>query len=359
MNQNVYKKLAQRLDAIPNGFPETESGVELKILAKIYTSEEAALASEMRLTPESAEQIARRTGRDPAKTSALLEVMVQKGQIEAVGEGEQRKFCLMPFVLGVYEEQLGRIDEELARLYEEYFPAFAKELLGKSPSVHKVIPVEKSIPVEVQVFPYEQASALLNKAKSFAVGKCICRVQKALVGEPCKYPVEVCLWFSPTEGFFKDDPDTRVLTREEALQILQESDEAGLVHSSSNVREGHYFICNCCTCCCGTMRGISELGIENSVAKSDFYVAVDPEMCTGCEICVDRCQFGAISIVDNTSHVDQKRCVGCGLCVTSCSSGARTLVRKPEDQISPTPRNTEEWMRERAENRGISLEDIL
>jgi ferredoxin len=359
LDQNVYKKLAQRLNAIPYGFPETESGVELKLLAKIFTPEEAELASEMRLTPESAEQIARRTGRDSARTSALLETMVQKGQIEAVGEREQRKFCLMPYLPGFYEEQLGRMDEELARLYEEYYPAFAKELLGKSPPYYKVIPVEKSIPVEVQVFPYEQASALLKKAKSFAVVKCICKVGKALVGEPCEYPVEVCLWFSPTEGFFEDDPVTRVLTREEALQILRESEEIGLIHSSINVREGHSFICNCCTCCCGVMRGISQLGIENSVAKSDFYAKVDSEMCIGCEICVDRCQFGATSIIDNTSHVDQKRCVGCGLCVTSCSSGARTLVRKPEDQILPTPRNTEEWMRERAENRGISLEDIL
>jgi ferredoxin len=359
LNQNVYKKLAQRLDAIPNGFPETESGVELKILAKLYTPEEATLASEMQLTPESAEKIAHRANQDPVKATLILEEMANKGLIVVIKEGEQRKFCLMPFVLGVYEEQLGRIDEELARLYEEYFPAFAKELLGKSPPLLKVIPVEKSIPFEVQVFPYEQASAILKRAKSFAVGKCICRVQKALVGEPCKYPTEVCLWFAPDEGAFEDDPNARVLTREEALQILQESDEAGLVHSSSNIREGHYFICNCCTCCCGTMRGISELGIENSVAKSDFYVAVDPEMCTGCEICVDRCQFGAISIVDNISRVDHKRCVGCGLCVTTCSPGARTLVRKPEDQISPTPRNTEEWMRERAEDRGIALEDIL
>ena len=359
MDQNVYKKLARKLDAIPHGFPETESGIELKILAKLYTPEEAALASEMRLTPESAEQIARRTGRDPAKATALLEDMVRKGLINAIEEGEQRRFCLMPFVVGVYEEQLSRIDEELARLFEEYYPALAKELLGRSPSVHKVIPVEKSIPVEVQVFPYEQASALLNKAKSFAVGKCICRVQKALVGEPCKYPVEVCLWFAPTEGFFEDGPDTRVLTREEALQILRESEEAGLIHSSINVREGHYYICNCCTCCCGMMRGISQLGIENSVAKSDFYVRVDPKMCTECETCVERCQFGATSIVENVSRVDEKRCVGCGLCVTTCSSGARTLVRKPEDQIKLTPRKMEEWMRERAENRGISLEEIL
>ena len=359
LDQNVYKKLARRLDAIPNGFPETESGIELKLLAKIYTLEEAAFASEMRLTRESAEQIARRAGRDPAKATVILENMVRKGLIRAKGEGEQRKFGLMPFVFGVYEFQLGRMDEEMARLFEEYYQSFADRVLSHSPSIHKVIPVEKSIPFEVQVFPYEQASALLNNAKSFGVRKCICRVQKALVGEPCKYPLEVCLVFVPVEGAFDDDPDTRAITKEEALQILRESEEAGLIHSSSNVREGHFYICNCCTCCCGIMRGISKFGIENSVAKSDFYATVDPEVCIGCGTCLERCQFGAPSLVDNISYVDQKLCVGCGLCVMTCPSEAMTLVRKPEGQISPTPRNIIEWTMERAENRGISLQEIL
>jgi len=131
-----------------------------------------------------------------------------------------------------------------------------------------------------------------------------------------------------------------------------------LIHSSSNIREGHFYICNCCTCCCGIMRGISKFGIENSVAKSDFYATVDSEVCTGCGTCVKRCQFGAPSLVDDISRVDQKSCVGCGLCVITCPSEAMTLVRKPEDQISPTPWNMEEWMKERAENRGISLQDI-
>jgi len=360
LDQNVYKKLAQRLDMIPNGFPETESGVELKLLAKIYTPEEAALASEMRLIPESAEQIAQRTGRDPAKTTALLEEMVRKGLIRVrVREGEQRKFGLLPWAIGVYEEQLGRMDEEFARLFEEQYPAFADRVLSPSPSITKVVPVEKSIPVEVQVFPYEQASALMSNAKSFAVRKCICRVQKALVGEPCKYPVEVCLTFAPIEGYFDEDPNARVVTKEEALKILREAEEAGLIHSSNNFQKGHYLICNCCTCCCGIMRGISQLGIENSVAKSDFYATVDPEMCTGCKTCVERCQFGAPSITDGISHVDQKRCVGCGQCVMTCPSGAMTLVRKPEDQITPPPQSMKEWMMERAENRGISLEEIL
>jgi len=359
LNQDVYKKLARRLDAIPNGFPETESGVELKILAKIYTPEETALACEMRLIPESAKQIAQRTSRDPAKTTALLEKMVRKGLIHAIGKGERREFGLMPMAVGVYEEQLDRMNEELARLFEEYYPVFAKRLLSHPPPIHKVIPVEKSIPVEVQVFPFEQASALLKNAKSFGVRKCICRVERALVGEPCKYPVEVCLVFAPVEGAFDDDPKTRVVTMEEALKILREAEEAGLIHSSSNIQEGHSYICNCCTCCCGVMRGISQLGIENSVAKSDFYATVDPEMCTGCETCVERCQFGAPSLVDNISHVDQKRCVGCGQCVMTCPSGAMTLVRKPEDQITPTPQNIPEWMVERADSRGISLQEII
>jgi ferredoxin len=232
-------------------------------------------------------------------------------------------------------------------------------VLGQSPALHKVIPVEKSIPVEVQVFPYEQASALMDKAKSFGVLKCICKVQKSLIGEPCEYPEEVCLVFSSAEDAFKDNTTIRTLTKEEALQILRETEEAGLIHSSTNIREGHFYICNCCPCCCGIIRGLSQFGVENSVAKSDYYAVVDPETCIGCSVCLDRCHFGASSLQDDVSHVDEKRCIGCGLCVITCPSGAMKLVRKPENEITSTPRNRGEWMKERAENRGISLQEVL
>jgi ferredoxin len=360
MNQEIYRKVAQKLDAIPNGFPQTESGVELKILAKIYTFEEAALASEMQLTPESAEQIARRISKDPAKTASLLEEMVRKGLIRAVDEGEQCKFGLIPWVVGVYENQLGRLDEELVQLLEEWFVEAAVQwagVLNTLPSIHKVIPVEKSIPFEVQIFPYEQASALLDNAKSFGVRKCICRVHRGLAGQPCKYPLETCVVFAQTEGAFDDDPDTRAITKEEAMRILRETEDAGLIHSSANVREGHEYICNCCTCCCGLMRSLYMFGLENSVAKSDFHAAVDSEKCTGCGTCVKRCQFGVPSILDDVSHVDERRCVGCGQCVMTCPSGAMALVRRSKDQISLTPRDAEEWAMQRARKRGISLQE--
>ncbi|MBW1683615.1 MAG: 4Fe-4S ferredoxin, partial [Deltaproteobacteria bacterium] len=37
MSDDVYRKLAKVLDTLPNGFPATESGVELKLLMKIFT----------------------------------------------------------------------------------------------------------------------------------------------------------------------------------------------------------------------------------------------------------------------------------------------------------------------------------
>lgn len=36
----VYRQLARLLDTIPNGFPATESGAELKLLARLFTLEE-------------------------------------------------------------------------------------------------------------------------------------------------------------------------------------------------------------------------------------------------------------------------------------------------------------------------------
>jgi Na+-translocating ferredoxin:NAD+ oxidoreductase RNF subunit RnfB len=359
MEQTVYKKLVQRLDAIPNGFPPTESGVELRILEWMFTPEEAALAAEMRLRAESAEEIAPRAGQDPQAAYATLKAMVRKGLIYAKRVEGKLKFGLLVFVVGIYEEQLGRMDEELAQMFEDYYhEALGKALLDQ-PALHRVIPVEESIPVEIEIFPYERASELLSGARSFGVRDCICRTQQALLGNRCHYPMENCLLFASAEGAFAKDPITREITREEAFQVLRETEEAGLVHSSGNYRQGHNYICNCCTCCCGFMRGISELDIPTAVARSDFYSAVDEELCTGCEICLERCQFGALSLVDDVCQVDQQHCVGCGLCVSACPDEALRLERKPPAERTPLPADRKQWWVERAKNRQISLQDMF
>jgi hypothetical protein len=105
MSSDVYERLAETLDALPNGFPRTESGIELKILKKIYTEEEAEITCNLKLLPESAEQIADRLGRDPAAMAETLERMRERGEIGSFGPPDQRSYLLQGFIIGVYEDQ--------------------------------------------------------------------------------------------------------------------------------------------------------------------------------------------------------------------------------------------------------------
>lgn len=359
--EDVYRRLAERLDAIPNGFPSTESGVELRLLAKIFTPEEAALASVMRLMAEPAAEIGARANVDPKTAYRTLKAMTRKGLILAQKGKGHLVFGLMPFVVGIYEEQLPRMDDELATLFEQYYreTGGGGGIVGERPPVHRVIPVEKAIPFDLEVFPYERASELLEGASSWGVRDCICRIQQRLVGKGCDHPVEVCLLFAPIEGAFDHSEVTRAITKEEALGILREAQESGLVASTGNYQDGHFYICNCCTCCCGVMRAVAEFGIPTAIARSGFRAVVDVEVCAGCGDCLERCQFEALSVPDGICEVDHARCVGCGLCTTVCPTDALRLEQRPEGEVRVPPANIQEWMAERSKERGISISEVL
>jgi electron transport complex protein RnfB len=242
MSPNPYRKLAKTLDAIPNGFPATESGVELRLLAKIFTPEEAELASVMRLSREPVDEIAARADLDAQTARRTLKTMVRKGQIRFGRKEGKLVFGLMPFVVGIYEEQLPRMDRELAELFEAYFQEARGAITRQAPSIHRVIPVAEAIPAGIEVFPYEQATKMLEGAKAWGVRDCICRIQQKLVGKGCERPVENCLVFAPVDGIFDGSSTTRAITKDEALRILREAEDAGLVHSPGNYQDGNHYI---------------------------------------------------------------------------------------------------------------------
>jgi ferredoxin len=173
--------------------------------------------------------------------------------------------------------------------------------------------------------------------------------------------VENCLVFSPYEHAFDhaEEEGVRPITREEAYAVLAAARDAGLVHTVNNVQGRHGYICNCCTCSCGLLRGIREFGILNAVARSPFRSQVDPSLCTGCGECVERCQFGALALVDDVCRVDSMRCLGCGQCVLACSTGALRLEPRPAEEVPQPPRDRMEWMMQRARARGLSLRDMV
>ncbi len=358
MSTEAYRRLAEHLNALPNGFPPTESGVELKLLGKIFTPEEADLTARLRLTLESPAEIAARLGEEPHELAARLKALARRGLIEVSRAESGLIYGALPFVFGIYESQIPSIDTELAQLFEDYYHQAFGAGLAIAPQIHRVIPIQESVQAGIEIKPYESAADLLNQAQSWGVLNCICRTQKALIGQACHHPIDVCLALGQTPNAFERNPVVRALTHEEALGVLRRAAEAGLVHSVNNTQRDVIYVCNCCTCSCGILRGIADLGIANAVARSAFVNRVVEEACVGCELCLDRCQFSAL-FLDHIVQVDETRCVGCGACAVACPEHALYLVRRDEAEILPPPSDNWEWRRERARTRGIDLEAVL
>lgn len=358
MEINPYKQLAERLDALPNGYPPTEDGAELAVLEWLFTPEQAALAAKLRLTKETPAQLAERIGGDPMELRKMLKRMFKRGLISAGRTEGGFGYGILPFAVGIYEMQFDKIDAELARLFEEYYLQAFGKVISIAPTLHRVVPVRENIRVGMEVRPFESASDIVNNAKSWGVINCLCRQQKAFIGEPCEHPLDVCMVINQVPGAFDRSPVIRSLTREEALGTLKRAAQAGLVHSVGIYQEGLWYICNCCDCSCGILRGMKDLGIANVIASSAFVLQVDEDLCYGCEDCLDRCQFGALTVED-IALVDRNRCVGCGLCTTACMEDAMTLVRRPEEEIKPIPVTEMDWMKERAISRGLDINIVL
>jgi ferredoxin len=353
-----YKRLAERLDTLPNGFPPTDDGSELRVLAKLFTPEEAILTSQLLIKLETADQIAERLRLEYNSTRQMLKGMARHGLIRAGKTDDGLGYGLLPFVVGIYENQIGNYDEEFAHLYEDYYQGSFARALSVQPAFHRVIPVGESIKMNMQVAPFESAVGVIEQAQSWGVQDCICRIQTAYIGKPCKHPVDVCMVFNPAPDAFISSKEIKPLTKEGAYAVLQRADQAGLVHSVSNNQQGNWYICNCCTCSCGILRGMAELGIANVVASSAFINTVDETLCNACGLCVENCQFNALTVGD-VAIVNGTRCVGCGVCVNACPDHALILIRRPEEEIKPVPVSISDWGRQRAKERGIDLSSLL
>jgi len=354
MNTVEYKKLADRLDALPNGFPATNDGAELRLLAKLFTPGEAALVAQLRITLETPKELAERIGGDAGELRNMLKSMAKRGLIKAGKTEGGLGFAIMPFIVGIYEYQAEILDKELAELFEDYYKEAFGQMMSVRPHFHRVLPVHETIQMGMEIHPYESVTSIIDQSQAWGVLDCICRKQKALIGDPCEHPLDVCMAMSSTPGAFDNSTMIRSLTRDEAMATLKRAAEAGLIHTVSNNQEGLWYICNCCTCSCGILRGIVDFGIANVVARSAFVNQVDESLCVACQICMDYCQFNAITMND-VAHIDENRCVGCGVCVPNCPEGAMTLIRRPKEEVTIPPLTEEEWRKKRAEERGIDL----
>ncbi len=331
--ENVYVILAEALGRLPNKFPRTTSGIEIELLKHFFSTEEAALAVHLSGEMTPIEEIASRAGLNVAFAQDMLQQMSSRG---LVNMDEQMRVKLATFFPGFY---YAHGDHTLAHMFSEYMAAGgAEKNLGSDPAYQRVVPARAATKSE-WIMPYDDIRSVLDSMKTFYLVDCECRMEEQMLGHTCKFPTRTCLSFSPTD----DTPVPYNITKEEALALLDRAEEIGLVHTVSNWSNGYSFVCNCCGCCCKLLRAINELGIEKSVAQANYYAVIDPDLCSNCGTCVERCQVKAISEIDGVSVVDRKRCIGCGLCVTGCPNGVARLEQKPEAEVIIPPVDYSAW----------------
>ncbi len=242
---DVYERLAQVLDATPQGFPRMKSGVELKLLRLVFTPEEVSLASYLTTTYEYPVDIARRAGIDVEDAIVILSGLISRKLVKMQGPpsypgmpapppGKDSLFRLGPFMVGWYEAVMRMEGKEFAELFHQYMEEGGSErILAPRPGVLGVVPVRGSLKPELMATmePHLDIDAHLKRHERFLVMDCVCkREMEALGHDDSRYPLKRC-------GFLGLPPNTplgeHVLSREEADQLLRKLEKMGHVSNAA------------------------------------------------------------------------------------------------------------------------------
>lgn len=350
----VYEKLRERLDMFPQGFPQTKSGVEIEVLENLFSEEEAEIATLLKPYPEPVAAIAKRTNQDAQQLGQTLYDMSRRGLILRFKESEEVVYYfLAPWVVGIWEFQLNRLNKENIPLYEKFHhEGIVASAKGKKVGGFRVIPVEQEIKDDKKIQPYEKVSEIIEANSKFAVADCICRKESEIMGDKCDKLLEACMTFGFAADYYIENGMAREISKDEAKEILLKAEEDGLVHCSSNHKGDKIFICNCCGCHCKALAFITKHDMPGLVAQSDYYASVDADTCEGCETCTDRCQVNAIEMIDEVAAITLESCIGCGLCVSTCPTGSISMVHKQPDNLSHIYADDNDLMQARAKDTG-------
>lgn len=352
--EKIYRELQQQLDLYSVGFPSTESGIEIKILKALFTKEQATMFLNLSPVMEEVNTIAKRIDQPENKVAIFLEDMAEQGLIFRLERRGQIKYGAIPFVHGLFEFQVKRLGKEMADLVEEYFRSgFLVSMAKNAAGFLRTIPVQKSINTTQNIAAFDDAVEILKAKPLIVVADCICRRQKQIADKGCGKILEACFMFGSMAQYYLKHDMGRQVSLEEATDILTRAQEEGLVTQPAT-SQNPAGMCNCCGDCCGVLRALNTCPKPAEFVFSNHRAQVDQESCTGCEICLDRCQMDAIHLDEAACAViDPDRCIGCGLCIITCPSDAMKLIGKSVEKRLVPPATSAEQMMALAKKRGV------
>ena len=352
---DVYQKLREHLDVMPVAFPETDSGIEIDILRRFFSEEEAEIALQLSMLPERPERIHRRLGRARMSIQRVREVLEDLDAKKVVNSGvtmkrgrREKVYGKLPFAVGLYEYQVDRLTRDFESEAAAYMDeAFMYDFMHEKPRQMRTIPINETILPDRNVSRYDSIrTVILESNGPFAVHTCICRQGRELLGEKCSQTElkDTCLALGPAAvGVLKEGRGTR-LTKEEMLQFLTKAEKEGLVLQAQNSRHP-VFICCCCSCCCAILSRVKKLPDPGRILRSNYFAEVNHSVCIGCGACMSRCPMDAIALSEVGSEdtnrrrpvsVDPARCIGCGLCFSVCPVDALQMCTRGSKQEPPS-----------------------
>jgi len=137
------------LDRLPNGFARTPSNVEIPLLRRIFSPEEASLVGRLRGHMEAVDVIADRVELPPEEARRRLMKLARRDLVWFVERAGSRRFRLAPFIVGIFETQLETMDHELAHLVEQYFAdGGASGIMKRQSALDRVVPAQRAVKSE-------------------------------------------------------------------------------------------------------------------------------------------------------------------------------------------------------------------
>ncbi len=309
MAGDIYKELSKRLMF-------ENSSILPQIWQRVANETQAQIIAYL---PANAQQIAQKFNMSVEEASRTLEELFKRGAAFKKAKPEGAEYRPPKHIVQFHDATLLWKDapEDFKRLWvqfmdTEYPPLLEVVTKAGIPSFMRVIPINKTLQPESEVLVYEDAYKIIEDAKEIAVVDCVCRLSHG----NCTKPLNVCIQINNGAAYTLERGTGRKINKEEAIKILQESEEAGLVHMTENKGFGNA-ICNCCSCCCEMLRFAGNKATRGVVAKSRFTAYVDSNLCSSCGLCISVCPVHAVTIAD-TAIIDADMCIGCGLCSSHC-----------------------------------------
>lgn len=332
MGKNIYEIMTDKIFL-------TGSKIIPELFKMIADQNEAELLMAM---PGNVEELSEKVGKQVDEVNKMCTKLYRKGLAFKSFKGGSVGYKMCRDMIQFHDATIlwPEAPKEYLDLWqkfmEEEWPDFARlfeQLLPKP--FTRVIPVQKSIETgKQQILDADSVNKIIRDAEKVAVTKCTCRV----IAHKCDKPIEVCLQVNNAARYTIDRGSGREVNKQEALEILRDCEEKGLVHVTMNKAHVGHFICNCCSCCCQALPLVISEGLQ-ICDPSRFQATIDPELCGFCNTCIDRCYFNAIKEVENAGKtfmsVIKEKCLGCGLCHVTCPEQAINLMEVREVDFIP------------------------